>query len=190
MCVFLARYCFLRILARFGTRSIRYLEDFDRRILENSPRAVQSNDAFWSMRTGNCVLSAGTRLTNDDDHLHRSPLFIHMNETLNLLTVQLLLFCYSRSSIGPHEILYRESVLLAPTIALIICHSRHFPSLLAVQCNSVMNYSRNDIRSVLFFSFPTCCFPNSKRFSSIDLRPVARNNIVFQWWNGNNSKKD
>lgn len=122
------------------------------------------------MWTGNCVLSAGTRLTNDDDHLHRSPLFIHMNETLNLLTVQLLLFRYSRSSIGPHEILYRESVLLAPTIALIICHSRHFASLLAILCNSVMNYSRN---AFFFFSFfPTCCFPNSERFSSIDLRSV------------------
>lgn len=105
------------------------------------------------MRTGNCVLPVNTRLTNDDDHLHRSPLFIHMNETLNLLTVQLLLLCYSRSSIGPHEILYRESTFLAPTIALIICHSEHFASLLAIQCNSVVNYSRLGTILVAFFSF-------------------------------------
>lgn len=131
--VFLARYCFLRILARFGTRSIQFGRLWPGGVLE-SPRAVQSNGAFWSMRTGNCVLFAGTRLTNDDDHLHRSPLFIHMNsdtiETLNLLTVQLLLFRYPKSSIDPHEILHSGSVLPAPTIVLIICHSRHFAPLL------------------------------------------------------------
>lgn len=66
-CAHPARYCFPRILARFGTRSIQFGRL--RRISE-SPRAVQPNGAFWSMGTG---YSADTRLTNDDDHLHRSP---------------------------------------------------------------------------------------------------------------------
>lgn len=126
--VFLAR--FLRILARFGTRAIQFgrLRPGGFWSRRDSCNLMVHSDR-WEPATAVCF-PPGIRLTNDD-HLHRS-LFIHMNETLNLLTVQLLLFCYSRSSIGLHEILHRESTLLAPTIALIICHSRHFASLLAI----------------------------------------------------------
>lgn len=78
------RYCFLWILARFVAHGrsnwkTRWPGGFLR-----TQRTVQSNDAFWSMRTGDCVLLAGTRLTNNGNHLHRSPSFIHMNETLNI----------------------------------------------------------------------------------------------------------
>lgn len=185
--VFLARYCFLRILARFGTRSIQFGRLWPVGVLE-SPRAVQSNGAFWSMRTGNCVLFAGTRLTNDDDHLHRSPLFIHMNETLNLLTVQLLLFRYRKSSIDPHEILHSGSVLPAPTIALIICHSRHFaPSLFFWRCNVIrsriilMKYSLN----FTWYSLQNIFFSQNAAFLTrrvlLDQSLIrARSNIVLQ----------
>jgi len=50
---------FWRVLARFGTRSIQFGRLRPGRALE-SPKAVQSNGAFWSMRTGNCVLGHPT----------------------------------------------------------------------------------------------------------------------------------
>lgn len=181
-CVFLAR--FLRILARFGTRAIQFGRlrpggFWSRR----QPCNLMVHSDRWEPATAVCS-PPGIRLTNDDDHLHRSPLFIHMNETLNLLTVQLLLFCYSRSSIGLHEILHRESTLLAPTITLIICHSRHFASLTLLLCwryNVIL--SRFSLEMMLgLFSQRAAFLTRSVIFNQSS---ICAQHIVLRYRNGN-----